>query len=39
MAAALESMGIGVLSAHHEHGAGQHELDLAAGGVLGTATG
>ena len=37
MAAALESMGIGVLSAHHEHGAGQHELDLAAGGVLGTA--
>jgi glutamine synthetase len=37
MAAALEAMGIGVLSAHHEHGAGQHELDLAAGGVLGTA--
>jgi glutamine synthetase len=37
MAAALELMGIGVLSAHHEHGAGQHELDLAAGSVLGTA--
>jgi glutamine synthetase len=37
MAAALESMGIGVLSTHHEHGAGQHELDLADGSVLGTA--
>jgi glutamine synthetase len=37
MAAALEAMGIGVLGAHHEHGAGQHELDLAAGGVLSTA--
>jgi glutamine synthetase len=37
MAAALESMGIGVVSAHHEHGAGQHELDLAEGSVLGTA--
>ncbi len=37
MAAALESMGIGVSSAHHEHGAGQHELDLSAGSVLGTA--
>jgi glutamine synthetase len=37
MAAALESMGIGVLSTHHEHGAGQHELDLAEGSVLGTA--
>lgn len=37
MAAALEQMGIGVLSAHHEHGAGQHELDLAAGSVLATA--
>ena len=37
MAAALEAMGIGVSSAHHEHGAGQHELDLAAGSVLGTA--
>ena len=31
---ALESMGIPISSAHHEHGAGQHELDLAAGGVL-----
>jgi glutamine synthetase len=37
MAAALESMGIGVSSTHHEHGAGQHELDLSAGSVLGTA--
>jgi glutamine synthetase len=37
MAAALESMGIGVSSTHHEHGAGQHEIDLSAGGVLGTA--
>ncbi|HVA28540.1 MAG TPA: glutamine synthetase family protein [Candidatus Baltobacteraceae bacterium] len=27
--AALESMGIRVASAHHEHGAGQHEIDLA----------
>ena len=27
--AALVSMGIGVASAHHEHGAGQHEIDLA----------
>ncbi len=25
---ALESMGIGIASAHHEHGAGQHEIDL-----------
>jgi len=25
---ALESMGIGVASAHHEHGAGQHEIDV-----------
>ena len=37
MAAALESMGIAVSSSHHEHGAGQHELDLASGSVLGTA--
>jgi len=37
MASALESMGIGVLSTHHEHGAGQHELDLSDGSVLGTA--
>jgi glutamine synthetase len=27
--AALTSMGIAVASAHHEHGAGQHEIDLA----------
>ena len=32
--AALEAMGIPISSAHHEHGAGQHELDLAAAGVL-----
>ncbi len=25
---ALEAMGFGVSSAHHEHGAGQHEIDL-----------
>jgi glutamine synthetase len=37
MAAALESMGIGISAAHHEHGAGQHELDLASGSILGTA--
>lgn len=28
--AALEKMGIGVETAHHEHGAGQHEVDLVA---------
>lgn len=27
--AALQAMGIRVASAHHEHGAGQHEIDLA----------
>ncbi|MFN2459400.1 MAG: glutamine synthetase family protein [Candidatus Velthaea sp.] len=37
MVAALESMGISVSSAHHEHGAGQHEIDLAATGALSTA--
>jgi glutamine synthetase len=37
MAGALEAMGIGVASTHHEHGAGQHEIDLTAGSVLGTA--
>ncbi len=37
MVAALESMGIVVSSAHHEHGAGQHEIDLAAAGALATA--
>ncbi len=31
---ALEAMGIPISSAHHEHGAGQHELDLSAAGVL-----
>jgi glutamine synthetase len=34
MSAALEAMNIPISSAHHEHGAGQHELDLAAAGVL-----
>jgi glutamine synthetase len=34
MSVALEAMGIPISSAHHEHGAGQHELDLAATGVL-----
>ncbi len=29
MVAALESMGVRIDSAHHEHGAGQHEIDLA----------
>ncbi|HEY6485602.1 MAG TPA: glutamine synthetase family protein [Candidatus Cybelea sp.] len=29
MVAALQSMGVPVASAHHEHGAGQHELDVA----------
>ncbi len=37
MSAALEAMGIPISSAHHEHGAGQHELDLAASTVLATA--
>jgi glutamine synthetase len=37
MSSALEAMGIGVSSAHHEHGSGQHELDLAATSVLATA--
>ncbi len=32
--AALEAMGVPITSAHHEHGAGQHELDLTASGVL-----
>ena len=34
---ALEAMGIPISSAHHEHGAGQHELDLAASTVLAAA--
>ncbi|HEY4432811.1 MAG TPA: glutamine synthetase family protein, partial [Candidatus Cybelea sp.] len=29
MVAALQSMGVPVACAHHEHGAGQHELDVA----------
>lgn len=37
MSAALEAMGIPISSAHHEHGSGQHEIDLAAGSVLATA--
>ncbi|MBV8244428.1 MAG: glutamine synthetase [Candidatus Eremiobacteraeota bacterium] len=35
--AALEGMGIGVASAHHEHGTGQHEIDLPHGSVLDAA--
>ncbi len=34
---ALESMGIAVASAHHEHGAGQHEIDIKDTGVLSAA--
>jgi glutamine synthetase len=34
---ALEAMGISVASAHHEHGAGQHEIDLNDADVLATA--
>ncbi len=34
MSVALEAMGVPISSAHHEHGNGQHELDLAAGSVL-----
>jgi glutamine synthetase len=29
MVAALHSMGVPIASAHHEHGAGQHEIDVA----------
>ncbi len=32
--AALQSMGVAVASAHHEHGPGQHEIDFAAGTLL-----
>jgi glutamine synthetase len=35
--AALQSMGIGVASAHHEHGAGQHEIDFSYGDPLAAA--
>jgi glutamine synthetase len=31
---ALQSMGVAVASAHHEHGAGQHEIDFPHTGVL-----
>jgi glutamine synthetase len=34
---ALESMGLGIASAHHEHGAGQHEIDLKDMGPLAAA--
>jgi len=34
---ALESMGFGVSSAHHEHGAGQHEVDIKEMGPLAAA--
>jgi len=34
---ALESMGIGIASAHHEHGAGQHEIDIKETGLLAAA--
>ncbi|MGP6158453.1 MAG: glutamine synthetase family protein [Vulcanimicrobiaceae bacterium] len=34
---ALESMGIAVSSAHHEHGTGQHEIDIKDTGVLSAA--
>ena len=37
MVSALEAMAIPVSSAHHEHGAGQHEIDLSARSVLATA--
>jgi glutamine synthetase len=34
---ALEAIGLQVASAHHEHGAGQHEIDVKDGGILATA--
>ncbi len=34
---ALEAMGIGIASAHHEHGAGQHEIDFKDASILATA--
>ncbi|HXF34639.1 MAG TPA: glutamine synthetase family protein [Candidatus Acidoferrales bacterium] len=37
MVAALESMGIRVQSAHHEHGAGQHEIDTVERPILTSA--
>jgi len=34
---ALEAMGVGIASAHHEHGAGQHEIDIKETGLLAAA--
>jgi glutamine synthetase len=34
---ALEAMGVGIASAHHEHGAGQHEIDIKETNLLGAA--
>jgi glutamine synthetase len=34
IATSLEAMGLSVASAHHEHGAGQHEIDLNDIGIL-----
>jgi glutamine synthetase len=34
---ALEAMGIPIASAHHEHGAGQHEIDIKESALLSTA--
>ena len=35
--AALQSMGVPIASAHHEHGAGQHEIDIAHDDALAAA--
>ncbi|MBV8149821.1 MAG: glutamine synthetase [Candidatus Eremiobacteraeota bacterium] len=35
--AALQAMGMEIVSAHHEHGAGQHEIDVAHGDPLSAA--
>ncbi|HUZ48384.1 MAG TPA: glutamine synthetase family protein [Candidatus Dormibacteraeota bacterium] len=37
MVAALQSMGVPIASAHHEHGAGQHEIDIAIDDALAAA--
>jgi glutamine synthetase len=34
---ALEGMGLAIASAHHEHGAGQHEIDIKETGLLAAA--
>ena len=39
IATTLASMGLSVASAHHEHGAGQHEIDLNDAAILATADG